>query len=94
MDRPCYEVTFFGVDEPDILLKKALKWLKSHQYIFVKEIIYSTGEMNRLTIYYEGFPDKDPHMMEYIQAAKSAYWEQNSGRRHPERKPTLVTRQP
>ena len=78
MDRPCYEKVFAGSDEPEYLLKKAIGWLKLHNGIFVKEIIYLPGEMNNLTIFYEGFPDTDLHMMEY--------WEQETGKRHPNRK--------
>ena len=77
IDRPCYEKIFGGIEEPEYFLRKAIKWLGAHENIFVKEILYRPGEMNELTIYYEGFPDSDPCMMEY--------WEQETGKIHPKR---------
>lgn len=78
MDRPCYEKTFVGFDDPEVFLRKAIKWLKAQGHIFVKEIVYRPGEQDSLIIYYEGFPPTDPRMMEY--------WEQEMGKTHPKKR--------
>lgn len=77
MDRPCYRKTFVGFADEIELLEKAIEWLRNKENIIVTEMLYRPSEQNCLDIIYECFPDTDPVMMEY--------WEQEMGKRHPNR---------